>query len=394
MLNNYGQHSEFEAAIRKLAARSKSAVQKQKDESKTIHSIILPFINALGYDTYNDEEVVPEYSADVGIKHGEKVDYALIIDGKPIILIEVKAATMSLSTTHQSQLFRYFTTTDVRIAILTNGVEAWFYSDLNKPNVMDDEPFFKLNFQEIKDTDINFLKLLCKNNFSIYDIIGHAQTLKNADKIKDYIKSDIINPSDDFIQLVGKAITGNRLRKHEVESFQASIKSAFSELMQSSRTIEQPTTATPHVTAVRDSIGTNFTASSVKKDKPLSPDAIRVAEYFNTEPVRSLFQRYSRSIKEIAGEACEKKTVLYYTYRKGRTPFASIGTKSNSFIRIDLKLNHFSDLHGLTEGIESWIKHDGTITGHWGIGNYYVDVYPNSNHDYIIQQIKRAYDIA
>ncbi len=36
--------------------------------------MVMPFINALGYNVFDPLEVVPEYTADVGIKRGEKVD--------------------------------------------------------------------------------------------------------------------------------------------------------------------------------------------------------------------------------------------------------------------------------------------------------------------------------
>jgi len=38
----------------------------------------MPFIDALGYDIFNPKEMVPEFTADVGTKKGEKIDYAII----------------------------------------------------------------------------------------------------------------------------------------------------------------------------------------------------------------------------------------------------------------------------------------------------------------------------
>lgn len=50
----------------------------------------MPLFQALGYDVFNPMEFVPEYTADVGIKKGEKVDYAILTDGEPTILVEAK----------------------------------------------------------------------------------------------------------------------------------------------------------------------------------------------------------------------------------------------------------------------------------------------------------------
>ena len=62
-------------------------------------------------------------------------------NGKPIILIEAKSATSDLNNEHASQLFRYFSVTDVRFGILTNGLQYRFHSDLEKSNHMDEKPF-------------------------------------------------------------------------------------------------------------------------------------------------------------------------------------------------------------------------------------------------------------
>lgn len=110
-------------------------VQKYKNvvqnEEQTKQSLIMPFFKVLGYDVLNPFEFVPEYTADVGIKKGEKVDYAIIIDDKPLILVECKSVQDNLDR-HSSQLYRYFGTTDARFGILTNGVIYKFYSDLDQ----------------------------------------------------------------------------------------------------------------------------------------------------------------------------------------------------------------------------------------------------------------------
>ncbi|MBF0119690.1 MAG: hypothetical protein HQK79_12700 [Desulfobacterales bacterium] len=67
-------------------------------------------------------KVFPEYEADFAKKKSgqkEKVDFALILEGVPIIFIEVKALDIPLDV-HEGQLSRYFNaTTSVSLAILT-----------------------------------------------------------------------------------------------------------------------------------------------------------------------------------------------------------------------------------------------------------------------------------
>ena len=50
----------------------------------------MPFITALGYNVFDPSEVVPEFPADAGIKKGGRVGCAILLDGKPIMLIEAK----------------------------------------------------------------------------------------------------------------------------------------------------------------------------------------------------------------------------------------------------------------------------------------------------------------
>lgn len=86
-------------------------------------ALIAPFIQALGYDIFNPAEVKPEFSADLpGIKQGERVDYAVLEDGQPKILVEAKPYTTDLKTAEMGQLSRYFQATNVGLESLqTDG---------------------------------------------------------------------------------------------------------------------------------------------------------------------------------------------------------------------------------------------------------------------------------
>lgn len=122
---------DFIDQIRQLSQRVIRVI-KLKDtigtEEATKTSLIMPFFSMLGYDIFNPEEFVPEFTADVGIKKGEKVDYAILINSVPAILIEAKWCNEPLER-HDSQLFRYFATTSAKFAILTNGIVYKFYTD-------------------------------------------------------------------------------------------------------------------------------------------------------------------------------------------------------------------------------------------------------------------------
>lgn len=146
-------------------------------------SLVVPLFQILGYDVFNPTEFCPEYTADVGIKKGEKVDYAILENGQPNILIECKSCSESLDK-HFSQLFRYFGTTPAKFGILTNGIEYRFFTDLEESNKMDMVPFLIINMQSLKDSSVNELRKFCKENFDKDKIFSTAEELKYSSLIR------------------------------------------------------------------------------------------------------------------------------------------------------------------------------------------------------------------
>ena len=79
---------EFIEKINQLKERAVTLRDNLQTEEATKNALVMPFLNALGYDVFNPLEVVPEYIADSRLKKDEKVDYAIKKDGAPIILLE------------------------------------------------------------------------------------------------------------------------------------------------------------------------------------------------------------------------------------------------------------------------------------------------------------------
>ena len=140
----------FEDALTLLSKKVADQWEQIETEEATKTAFILPFISTvLGYDIFNPQEVIPEYTADVGVKRGEKVDYAVMDGGDVRILIECKKVSGDLTAEHAAQLYRYFSVTKARIAVLTNGRVYNFYTDLDAPNIMDQRPFLVLDLSDI-----------------------------------------------------------------------------------------------------------------------------------------------------------------------------------------------------------------------------------------------------
>ncbi|APD07982.1 hypothetical protein UJ101_02483 [Flavobacteriaceae bacterium UJ101] len=187
-------------------------------EEATKNAFIMPFIQLLGYDIFNPTEVVPEYTADIGTKKGEKVDYAIMKENQPIIIIECKHWNENLDN-HNSQLNRYFNVVKARFAILTNGIQYLFFTDLEKSNIMDSKPFLEINLDELKDQNIKELQKFQKEHFSIDNILSSASSLKYIQSIKKEFEKEIENPSTELTKLlVGKFFDGIITSKR-LESF-------------------------------------------------------------------------------------------------------------------------------------------------------------------------------
>ncbi|WP_309597716.1 hypothetical protein [Flavobacterium oreochromis] len=63
---------ELQTQLKQLSEKINQLKDKIETEESTKHAFVLPFINILGYDTFNPTEVVPEFTADIGIKKEKK----------------------------------------------------------------------------------------------------------------------------------------------------------------------------------------------------------------------------------------------------------------------------------------------------------------------------------
>ncbi|PQF24938.1 type I restriction endonuclease [Enterococcus mundtii] len=220
----------FQDNLKQLGKRVIELKDSIGTEEATKTSLIMPFFATLGYDLFNPTEFVPEFTADVGIKKGEKVDYAIVLDGKPTILIEAKSINQQL-TKHDSQLFRYFGTTTSKFGILTNGEEYKFFTDLDEPNKMDLTPFLTINITRLKDNQIPELAKFHKENFDVDKITSSAAELKYLSSLKSYLTSELNEPSDDFVKyLLGEIYEGMKT-KQTIEKFKPIIKKGMNQFI-------------------------------------------------------------------------------------------------------------------------------------------------------------------
>lgn len=201
---------DFSDKINQFITLIPSIKEKCKTEEATKNALVMPLLNILGYDVFNPTEVVPEFIADVADKKGEKVDYAIIQNNQPILLIECKHYSENLDVKHHAQLFWYFHATKAKFAILTNGLKYQFFSDLNEINKMDTQPFFEIDLLNIKTNQIEELKKFHKENFDPTLISSTAYQLKYITSFKNILHRELANPSEEFTKFFVREIYPNR----------------------------------------------------------------------------------------------------------------------------------------------------------------------------------------
>jgi hypothetical protein len=204
--------------LTQLSDRIASLKDQIQTEEATKNAFIMPFIQLLGYDVFNPTEVVPEFVADLGIKKGEKVDYAIMINGKPEIIIECKHWKENIDK-HSSQLARYFHTLDCKFALLTNGIEYQFFTDLVKVNVMDENAFLKFNITDISETQYDEINKFHKSFFNVENIVNTASKLKYESELKGLLTKEFENPSDAFIKLFIAQVYDGRATEKVLSDF-------------------------------------------------------------------------------------------------------------------------------------------------------------------------------
>lgn len=210
----------FDEAISEVANKVREQRASIQTEEATKNAFVMPFISrVLGYDVFNPLEVMPEFTADVGTKRGEKVDYAIMHDNEVQILIECKKIGDPLNINHASQLFRYFHTTNARIGILTNGQIYNFYTDLDKPNKMDERPFLVLDLLNIDESTLPELEKLSKATFNLDSILTSAEELKYVGALKRRIAEEFKEPSNDFVRMFMGRVSERRATADNLRQF-------------------------------------------------------------------------------------------------------------------------------------------------------------------------------
>jgi hypothetical protein len=225
---------QIEKNVNGMVSHIRTYAPKCATEEAAKHALVLPFLHyVLGWNIFNPLEVVPEYTADVGIKKGEKVDYAVMKDGKIAFIMECKQPGAKLERDHASQLFRYFSTLSTcHVAVLTDGIRYLFFTDTENQNLMDEIPFFTIDFTKPELIMVEELKQFAREVFDGNDVAKTATQLKYAESVKAYLFRQLDTPSDDFVKfLINSSDSNAKFSTKNAEIMRSIVKKAMESLI-------------------------------------------------------------------------------------------------------------------------------------------------------------------
>lgn len=308
--------------IANVAEKVRKVADVVKGEEATKMSLIIPFFSALGYDIFDPTEVIPEFIADFATKSAgqfEKVDYAIAIKGDIVMIVEAKARDKKPNA-HDGQLRKYFNClVKTKVAIVTNGIEYRFFTDLLEKNIMDDEPFFSFSILNYDQKQIDSLKLFHRDNFDYIQIKSYAEEMVYLRGMTKIIDNILRTPSDDFIKLlisqfkkehpnyvVGGNITPSMIQKFK-PLIEKSIQNSLVDLM---------------TQGISREMGKNITVSpKIDDPEPVEPE-LEISNIETTEEELAAFEK----VKTIANrsktyklEVKYKDVVSYFGLNVGRT---------------------------------------------------------------------------
>lgn len=309
-----------------------------KGEEATKQALVLPMLDALGFDIWNPSEVCPEYEADFAIKkqgQKEKVDIAISLDNVPRIYFEVKSVDTSLDG-HEGQLARYFNATpSVTLGVMTNGIEWRFYTDTGDPNVMDPQPFHTARLDSV-DQGLEVMTRFGKSIFSAEAIRDYATELLYTAKMAGFLRAELDlrdrDPSEHFIRwiLKSESMYEGVVNGNVVERFRPIVKAAITrvlrEVVRRSIAAMDEEAAQPSVPA--PAIGTSAASShppSPGGDDPVLADSEPVREIVTTEKELATFA----SAKLIWGKSGLEAQPIYDSVLKKDVP-ASLSYKDTT----------------------------------------------------------------
>lgn len=330
---------DFKDRSKHMAERISALKESIQTEEATKNAFIMPFIQMLGYDVFDPLEVVPEMDCDISKKKGEKIDYAIVKDGEPIVLIECKHWKQVLSL-HETQLSRYYVSSKARFGLLTNGIRYLFYTDLDKENIMDAKPFLDIDFENLKESQIEELKKFHKSYFDVDNILSSASELKYMSQIKNVIKTEFASPSPELVRLFTKRVYDGVVNQRVLDQFTELVKRSL-------------------INHVNDVMSERLNVAIKTTEEPASVADAPVQEKAEEEPSNKIITTEEELEAYYIVKAILRTTIPgeRITYRDAQSYFAIFVDDNNRKPVCRLYFNKTANWIGIFDATKNEVKH-------------------------------------
>lgn len=357
---------DFIDEIKILGGRSKNLASNLLTEEATKTTLILPFIQLLGFDIFNPTEVVPEYQAEAGVKKDQRVDYALQKNNKPIILIEAKSYSTELGPEHEDQLRRYFPfVKSASIGILTNGHKYKFFTDLEARNMMDEKPYMEFDIENPSLDLIPKIQELRKDRFDDEKAVRIAEQLKYTGQFKQLLAKQLDAPDEDFVRFFASQVWSGKINQSAKDKLTPLLKDAFKQFIEDriaarlkkaaedeeaeKKPITDAETPTAESSVVADDSDDGVVTTD---DEKLGYSIIQAVSAAVIDPSR-IFIRDNKSYCAILLDNSRKKTIVRLYFKKDSLKVDFQGVKKDDPM---VELEKVSDLYSYSDDIVSIIS--------------------------------------
>ena len=351
--------STFPEALEEIKLRTRDLGAVLKTEEATKHSLVLPFLAALGYDVFNPLEIVPEFIADIGESKGEKVDYAVFNGPNIAMLVECKTYGATLDVKKANQLLRYFNTREAKVGVLTNGDQYQFYTDLDKPNVMDSVPFLDVHISSLSTTEVDELAKFCKDQFDIEDVLSSASELRYTKEIKAAVSAEWDNPSDNYVRFFVSDIYHGRMTERVRDQFRAIVRRSVQSLLREKieerlKIAAMPSPDTDDGEPEVEVPGRHAKAESVfTEEEQFGLNIVRAIVAADVDPVRIVERDFQSYCNVLLDDNRNRRICRFYFSETKKT----VGLFGEDGKEYGVELAQVSDLYGHIAPLRTRVRH-------------------------------------
>ena len=271
-------------------------------------------------------------------------------------------ASTTARTSPSSQLYRYFSVTECRVAVLTNGVEYQFFTDLDAPNKMDAKPFLVFSVLDFPDALLSEVKKFTKGVFSIDDLLSTANELKYTREIKNLLGQQLVAPSEEFIRFCANGIGVPRMTQAVKDQFTLLTRKALSEFLSDSMgaTLKTALGSSVGSVAFETKVATDLVDSESKQDK--DPKIVTTEEeiegYYIVKAilrefvdVRRIVHRDQQSYFGILLDDNNRKPLCRLHFNAASKKYVGLFDKEKNEERVEIA--SVDDIYGLAERIRT-----------------------------------------